>query len=185
MGARDRPTERGGAVGSNDDLDATLDDEATPREPIRVRPPRRTPPPFATVEETPVEHLIERVESAAHRIEEATAANVIREAAKTAEAAMLHDSTWARGVDADIAAIKAAIAKPARRRLLGLVAKYATGTAIAGALAWAVHALITYGNGQEVGRAQSEAVRRHSDEIHDLQLRQAADDEAHGRRNRP
>ena len=47
------------------------------------------------------------------------------------------------------------------------------------------NALINHGNATAIGREQAEKVRRHEEWIRDLQNRQAADDEAHGRRSRP
>lgn len=115
---------------------------------------------------TPVEGIaIDAVNEAARRLEQAshrTALEIdVRADARVAELAELHGSTWARGVDADIAALKAATARPPRRELLKTAGKWLTGGGVLGALLIAINALIAHGNGQAVSRAERQMLHRH------------------------
>lgn len=101
-----------------------------------------------------------------------------------AELSMLPGSTWARRVDARLEAVeKRTTRRPARRLLLTALKAIGIGGGVT-ALLLAARALVAHGDASAADREQAELVRRHEMEIRLLQQQQAADDEAHGRRNR-
>ena len=137
-------------------------------------------------EHTPVDHLIDRADAVLGALESAAAERRgIDHDAKRAELEYLPGSAWGRQVDADLATIKAAIARPVRYRTLRTVLKGIGVGSLVGLIALLANALISHGDATAMGREQAERVRHHEEWIRDLQQRQPADDEAHGRRSRP
>lgn len=112
-------------------------------------------------EVTPLDHAIDVVNDAAARLERAAHGTAIERDAKAAELDALPGSAWARGVDADIAALKDAVAKRPRWHTLKLAGKWISGAAVITALGLAIRALIAHGDGQATSRAEKLLLHRH------------------------
>ena len=148
------------------------------------QPFRRTPAPGVPVmseadalavtidegEHTPVDHLIDRADAVLDALEQVAAdRHAIGKDAHRAEQEHLPNSAWKAAVDADLAAIKAVIAKPGRWALVKAAAGWLSAGAIFAALLYAANALIAHGDGAALGRVQADAVKRHEHEIRAIQ----------------
>lgn len=150
--------------------------------------PGRVGPLDETFDETTgvgvVAEVLERLDSAANRIEDASLISRIRHDAKRAELENLPGSQWGHVVDGRLDALEARTTRrPARRLLITAIKAIGVG-GIVTALLLAARALLAQGGAAAEAREQADKVRRHELEIRRLQQQQAADDEAHGRRDR-
>lgn len=114
------------------------------------------PPPL-----TPVEGIaVSIINDAAAKLDRASTRAAIDIDMKAAEVTAVHGSEWARGVDADIAKLKEAVATPSRWRTLKLAGKWITGGAVMAALGLVIKVLIAHGAANEKGANDDATLRR-------------------------
>lgn len=141
---------------------------------------------FDDREATPVEDLIERADAVIDALEHVAAEKrSIDVDAKRAELEYLPGAIWKGEVDQRLADVEAAIARPTRRALLWKLAQAIGVGGVVTALVLAARALIAHGDATAESRHLAETIRKLVDDVHTLQLQQAKDDEAHGRRTPP
>lgn len=105
-------------------------------------------------------------------------------AERRAELETLPGSVWGRSVDERLDALESRRRSRARR-IVGIIATWATGGGVLAALGFAIRALIAHGDATAEARHLDETIRKLVEDVQRLKLQQAADDESHGRRQGP